>query len=690
MAEFFLELFSEETPSSLQKNLRENLLENFKKLFSERFISFKKSSSYSTPNRAIVVFEGLQKQIVIKSEEIKGPNTNTTQIALEGFMRSNNISKKDLYKKNIDKREFYFFKTKSKKLYTHNLLEEFVPLILQKIQWKKSMRWGEFDLDWGRPLKSVLAIFDKKKLFFNFHHIVSSNSTFIDKEFEEKQKIFRDFKSYEKFFKKIGVIINQDKRKEIIKKQFEKILIRKNLKIKDNDKLLEEVVNLVDKPNIIECSFDKKFLSIPKEILILTMQSHQKYFPLFSKKNEIINEFLVVANNKDQKGFIKIGNERVVEARLSDAEFFWNKDKSQNLVKKISELKLMNFFKGLGSYYDKVQRMRKLGALISDELLISKEKVELSASICKTDLMSESVGEFPELQGVMGGYLSEAQGFDKDIVDAIKEQYLPIGLNSAVPKKPFNITLSITDKIDTLVGFFGVNEKPSSSKDPFALRRTALGIIRIIIENKRDLKINDLTSYSSNIYLDQGFQLSNDKLLKDISNFLKDRFKYYLKEKNIRYDIIDAASNVFDLNTISVVYEKAKSLNKVINKTTGEDIVLSYKRASNILHSEVKDINKELTNVIDPGIFKNNFEKELYEKINELRKYFSGISKNQNFDETLVLLSTAKKEIFAFFDNVKVNDDNEIVKKNRLELINFFCKTYENFIDFRLIKDINE
>ena len=690
MAEFFLELFSEEIPSSLQKNLREDLLDNFNKLLSDKSIFFTKSSSYSTPNRAIVVFEGLQKKVVIKSEEIKGPSINAPEIALDGFMRSNNISKKDLYKKKIDKGEFYFFKTKLKKLNTHDLLEEFIPLILQKIQWKKSMRWGEFNLNWGRPLKSLLAIFDKRKLFFNFHHITSSNATYIDKEFEEKKKIFHNFKSYEKFFQKDGTIINQDKRKKTIEKEFEKILAKKNLQIEDNDKLLEEVVNLTDKPHILECSFDKKFLSIPKEILILTMQSHQKYFPLFSKKDEITNEFLVVANNKDQKGLIKIGNERVIEARLSDAEFFWNRDKSQNLVKKISELKLMNFFKGLGTYFDKVQRMRKLGALISDELLISKEKVELSASICKTDLMSESVREFPELQGVMGGYLSQAQGFDKDIVEAIKEQYLPIGLNSDVPRKPFNITLSISDKIDTLVGFFGINEKPSSSKDPYALRRTALGIIRIIIENKRDLKISDLASYSSNTYFDQGFNFSNNALQKDILNFLKDRFKYYLKEKNIRHDIIDAASNVFNLNSISAVFEKAKSFNKVINKTIGEDIISSYKRASNILHSEVKDINKDLTNMTDPGIFKNDFEKDLYEKTNELKKYFSGISKTQDFDNTLVLLSTAKKEIFAFFDNVKVNDDNEIVKKNRLELINFFCKTYENFIDFRLIKDIND
>jgi glycyl-tRNA synthetase beta chain len=690
MSEFFLELFSEEIPSSLQKNLREDLLDSFNSLFIKKFISFRKSLSYSTPNRLIVVFKGLQKKIILKSEEIKGPNINAPEIALGGFIRSNNITTKDLFKKKIDKGEFYFFKTKSKKLSTHDLLEEFVPLILQRVQWKKSMRWGEFDLNWGRPLKSILAVFDEKKLIFNFHHINSSNSTFIDKEFEEKKKIFYDYNSYEKFFYNQGIIVDQNKRKKIIEKEFEKIFNKKNLKTKSNDKLTEEVVNLIDKPHVLECSFDKKFLSIPKEILVLTMQSHQKYFPLFSKKDEITNEFLVVANNKDQQGLIKIGNERVIEARLSDAEFFWNRDKSQNLVKKVSELKSMNFFKGLGSYFDKVQRMRKLGASISDELLISKDKVELSASICKTDLISESVREFPELQGVMGGHLSQAQGFDKEIVDAIKEQYLPVGLDSAVPKKPFNITLSITDKIDTLVGFFGINIKPSSSKDPYALRRTALGIIRIIIENKKDLKINDLISYSSKLYLDQGLGFENKTLHNDIIVFLKDRFRYYLKEKNIRHDIIEASINIFDLNKISLSFEKSKNLNKVINKQIGNDIVSSYKRAFNILQSEAKEDKNDLSNTTDPSIFKNEFEKNLYKKINELRKYFSEISRDENFEETLLLLSSAKKEIFDFFDNVKVNDDSDYVKKNRLELISILCKTFENFIDFHLIKDINE
>ena len=690
MAEFFLELFSEEIPAKLQRNLREKMLEEFQNFFSSKSINSKKNFSLSTPNRMIIVFEGLDKQIKITSEEIRGPKTNAPAQALEGFLRSNRIEEKDLYKRNTEKGEFYFFKSKAKTLNTQDLLTEFIPKLLENYQWKKSMRWGEFDLIWGRPLKSILSVFDNKTINFEFHHIASSNSTFIDKDFEDKKKIFNNFKSYEKFFKKNQVIINQNIRKKIISKEFSKILNKRRLKIEENESLLNEVVDLVENPNVLSCSFDKKFLSIPKEILILTMQSHQKYFPTLDEKNQVTNEFLIVANKKDKKGLIKIGNERVIEARLSDAEFFWKKDKTQNLVKKVSDLKLINFFKGLGTYFDKVQRMRKLGGIISDELLISKEKVELSASICKTDLTSDLVGEFPELQGIMGGYFSAHQGFDKDISQAISDQYLPIGLDSKVPKKPLSVALSVTDKIDTLVGFFGINEKPTSSKDPFALRRVALGIIRTIVENKIDLKLNDLLVYSVNLYKNQNFNLTNDNLQLELNNFLKDRFKYYLKEKQVRFDIIESSISSFSANKLFSSFEKAKSLNKIISDQVGIDIISTFKRASNILESEMKDNKIEISNTTDPGIFKTDYEKNLFKKINEIKKYYSGIDNDENYEKSLLILADLKKEVFDFFDNVKVNEENEFLRKNRLELINMLCKTFQNFINFQLLKASNE
>jgi len=688
MSEFFLELFSEEIPSTLQKNLREDLLNSFIKSFNEKFISFKKSSSFSTPNRLIILFEGLQKQIILKSEEIKGPSIKAPEPALEGFIRSNNISKKDLFKKTTDKGEFYFFKTKSKNLNTQDLLEELVPLILQKIQWKKSMRWSDFSLNWGRPLKSILAIFDRKKLTFNLHHLTSSNSTFIDKEFEEKKKIFIDFKDYNNFFKKLNIIIDHNQRKNLIEKKLNEISKKKNILIEDSSKLLDEVVDLTDQPNVILCEFDRKFLNIPKEILMITMQHHQKYFPTFDKKGNITNEFLVVTNKHDKSGLIKIGNERVVEARLSDAEFFWQKDKSQNLVKRVSSLKSMNYFKGLGTYFDKVQRMRKLGGMLSDELLISKDKVELSASICKVDLVSELVGEFPELQGIMGGYFAEAQGFEKDVCKAISEQYLPAGLNSKVPKKPYSVALSLADKIDTLVGFFGINQKPTSSKDPFALRRLALGVIKTIVENKKDFKIRDLIIYSTGLYLDQGFEFENKSLQNELITFLMDRLKFYMKEEKIRSDIILASTSSFNLDRSVVIFGKAKSLNKFVNKPNGIDLISSYKRASNILESELKDKNLELSNTTDPGIFKTEFEKNLYKKINELSKYFQSINKDEDFEQSINNLAESKKVIFDFFDNVIVNDEDIIIKKNRLELIQMLCKTFDYYVNFSLIDSL--
>ena len=685
MPEFFLELFSEEIPSSLQKNLRENLLEDFDKLFSDNSISFKKKSSFSTPNRLIILFEGLQKKIIVKTQEKKGPNINSRELAIEGFLRSNGISKKDLFTKKTDKGEFYFFEEKSKKLNTKDILEQLIPSVLEKIQWKKSMKWGGFDLNWGRPLKSILAVFDKKTLTFNFHHLTSSNETFIDKDFEEKKKIFTSFKEYNNFFRKLNIIIDHNQRKNIIINKINELSKKKDLNTEINTKLLDEIVDLTDQPNVIICEFDKKFLNIPKEILIITMEFHQKYLPIFNQKGNLTNEFLVVINKQDKKGFIKLGNERVIEARLSDAEFFWKKDKSQNLVKRVSKLKLMNYFKGLGTYFDKVQRMRKLGGMLSDELLISKEKVELSASICKVDLVSEIVGEFPELQGIMGGYFAEAQGFEKDVSLAVKEQYLPIGFNSKVPKNSYSIALSLADKIDTLVGFFGINQKPTSSKDPFALRRLALGIIKIIIQNKKDFKIKDLISYSSNLFIDQGFKFENKFILRDLSEFLMDRLKFYMKEEKIRYDIIQASTKSLNLDQSTIIFGKAKSLSKIIDKSEGIELLSCYRRASNILDSEIKSLKIELSNTADPGIFKNEYEKNLFKKIGELKKYFSSINKDENFEISLTNLAESKRVINDFFDNVIVNDNDQIIKKNRLELIQMLCKTFDNFVKFSLI-----
>ena len=686
MSELFLELFSEEVPAKLQIKAREQLKEILKKFFEENSVKLKNEPKvFSTPNRIAIKIENLPKDILYKASEKKGPSVLAPEKALDGFLKSNNLSKNKIYKKKTDKGEFYFYKIPKKKIKLSDLLKKNFESLLLSISWQKSMKWGENNLYWGRPLKSILAVLDGKKLQFSFKHLLSSNQTFVDKELEEKTKLFNNFTSYLSFFKNSGIIIDHEKRKNFIVSELEKISAKKNLKLNLDSKLLEEITNIVEKPKVLICEFDKKFLEIPKEILIITMQTHQKYIPTFDKKENITNSFFVISDIQDKKGFVKSGNERVVEARLSDAEFFWKKNKSQNLVKQVSKLKNINYFKGLGTYFDKIQRMRKLSALISDELLISKEKMEIASSICKVDLMSDLVGEFPELQGIMGGYFAETQGFDKDVCLAVSEHYLPIGMDTKVPKKPYSMALSLSDKIDSLVGFFGLNLKPSSSKDPYALRRMAISLVRLIIENDKKIKIKDLINYSCALYKEQGFEFDIKKIQIDLGDFILDRIKNYLKEKQIRNDIVESASSSFTIDELLKIYKKSHVLNKSINKEFGQDAVAIYKRSSNILLSEQKNLEK-YSGSADPGLFKNDYEKNLYKKIHEIRKYFSSVGREENFEESLVILSSSKSQVNDFFDNVVVNDPDDAIKKNRLELLAMLCKSFDNYFNFSKIE----
>ena len=686
MSEFFLELFSEEIPSRLQINARNELTQIFKKFFDDNEIIVKgKINTYSTPNRLIVHINKISKDVIKKAEEIRGPNINAPEKALEGFLKSNKISKEKVFKKSTEKGIFYFYNKPSQKIKTYDLLKESIASLLLKISWKKSMKWGNHDLYWGRPLKSILALFDKKIIEFKLNHLHSSNKTFTDKDLEDEVKSFVEFKSYIKFFKQKGVTIDQNKRKEFIIKEINKATNQKKIHINVNEKLIDEIINIVEKPKILVCEFNKKFLEIPQEILIITMQHHQKYFPTFDSKNKITNNFIVVADCKDKKGLVKLGNQNVVDARLADAEFFWNRNKSQNLVKQVSRLKQINYFKGLGSYFDKIQRVRKLSGIISDELLISKEKIEIASSICKVDLMSDLVGEFPELQGVMGGYFAREQGFDEEISLAVSEHYLPSGIDSKVPKKPYSIALSLSDKIDSLVGFFGINLKPTSSKDPYALRRMAISLLRLIIENQKKIKLRDLINYSINLYKVQNYSF-NSKLINDeLGDFILERLKNYLKEKDIRSDIIECSINSHGIDDLLKIFNKSLNLNKNIKKDFGLDVIAIYKRSANILNSESKS-KLEIVGSADPGLFKNDYEKNLYKKIHAIRKYFSSIGREEDYDQSLKTLSSAKIEVNEFFDNVIVNDQEELIKKNRLELLKMLCKSFDNYFNFSKIE----
>ncbi len=684
MAEVLLELYSEEIPPQLQIAARSQIKQFIEKSLEEESIKYKELLVYSSPTRLMVFINNLAEKIKIKAKEIKGPKVGSPDQVLQGFIKAKNINEKDLIVKNTDKGKFYFIKTETQSILVEDLLIKIIPKAIGSINWKKSMKWSDHNLIWGRPLRSIFAKFNNKKLSFKFEHLNTTDNVIIEQDLTTKTKKIKDLKDYLSFLASNKIIVDHQKREEIILKKINSFSQSKQYKDTLNSKLLEEVVNIVEDPNLLHVSFSKDYLEIPKEIIISTLEKYQRYFPIFDSRDRLTNYFFVVSNKKDEKKLITRGNKRVVEARLADAKFFWDKDRSKNLIKQITNLKSVTFYEKLGTIYDKTQRLRQLAGLLSDDLNINKEKVQVAASISKSDLCSDLVREYPELQGVMGKYFALEQGFDEDVANSVSDHYLPTGLTSVLPKRPFSYSISIVDKIDTLVGFFVINEKPTSSKDPFALRRAAIGLLRIILENKLSFKLRDLISYAIRLYQEQGVKIINETTEQDVLEFIKERMRNVLKLRNIKTDIIEASVSSHAGDNFLALYAKTLLMNKYKNKGIGLNAISSYKRASNILDKA----GKRITGRPDAVLFRKDEEKILHEKINEIRKAFTVKDDNKDYESLLIRLSNTKESTDNFFDNVVVNDENQDIRNNRLELLKMFCNTFDNFIDFSKLEGL--
>ena len=684
MPEFILELYSEEIPPKLQISARNELKENIKNCLNDEGLKYKSVASYSTPTRLVILIKEISEKIKIPEKEIKGPKVGVEEDILNSFLRAKNVSKKDVFEKENEKGKFYFIKTKSREFLTKDLLTKIVLNSMASLSWKKSMKWSDNNLMWGRPLRSILAVLNKKILSFSYGHLKSTDKIIIEKDLVVKYKKVISSKEYFNFLKNNEIILDHDERKKKILKKFNFICKSKNFKEEFNNKLLEEVINIVENPNILLADFSKSYLDLPNEIIISTLQNHQRYFPLFNQNDRLTNYFLIVANKPDKKNVIKNGNKRVVEARLADAKFFWDKDKSRNLIKQIGKLKNIIFYEKIGTIYDKSQRLRKLAAQLSDELNINKEKVQIAASISKSDLCSDLVGEYPDLQGVMGKYFAISQGFDEDVANAVSDHYLPVGVSSPVPKKPISYSISIVDKLDSLVGFFLINEKPTSSKDPFALRRAAIGLLRIIIENNLTIKLVDLISSSIKLFEDQGVKIENNTAQKEILDFLKERMRNILRDNKIQTDIIEAAISSHTGDNYLDLYKKSILMNRYIKKEVGKNVIKSYKRAFNI----VENVDKGITGKPDAVLFRHEVEKTLFNKLLKIRKDFTVKEDKKNYENLLFQMSEAKQCTDNFFDNVRVNDENNDIKNNRLELLKMFCNTFNSFINFSKLEGL--
>ena len=683
MSEFLLELYSEEIPHGLQIDCRTNLEASFQKKLEDHNIKYKHINVFSTPSRLCIHIEGLPTNLLLEAKEIKGPKVGSPEQALEGFLKSNKLDKKDVFEKEIDKGKFYFAKTKQQKIDLQTLFATQVPEILKTLNWKKSMRWSNHSLSWGRPLKSILCLFDKHPVVFDFHHLKSSNKVHVGGPYDEKSFIAKDIAQYFSTLKDKKIILDQEVRKKMVLEGLKSVFKKSKCEDNPNAKLVEEVTNLVDYPTALKGQFSKEFLELPEELLHLTMMQHQRYFPMKSlETNKITNSFITISNNTDEKKLIIAGNESVLQARLSDAKFFWDKNKRQNLVKNVSKLNGITFYKDLGSLYDKTQRVRQLASLIADIIGANKGDTEIAGSICKADLVSDLVGEYPELQGVIGKYFALSQGFSPEIANAISDHYLPVGPTDRVPKDKISICVALADKLDTLIGFFGINLKPTSSKDPFALRRAVLGMIRIILDNKISISLKEIINNAKNLYLSNNVEIINDRLADDLMDFFNDRFKNLLKDKEKRLDVVDSVLSNNRSDDFYNLYLKITTIAKCIKQPDGINSIAAYKRAKNILEQNDQMVKDNIFGNPDPVLFNTEIEENLLANIQEVREYFTTPSRLRDSQKSIKMLSDVKVLTDRFFEEVKVNDDNEEVKKNRLELLFLMCKTFDNFTDF--------
>lgn len=660
MSELLLELFSEEIPAFMQKDAEEGYLNIFTKNFEENEI-FTKIQVFSGPRRITLYATHLPKVTLPKEIEIKGPSTEALEAAINGFCKAHNVSKLELSTKLINNQLYYFYIKKVEERQIKEILPEIIVEAINKYSWAKSMFWGSYNIKWIRPLRNILCIFDNEILPLQFGHLVANNVTFGHRLTDNKKLEVTDFKDYKTKLTENYVILERLKREEIIKTGLSEQANAYNLNIKEDLRLIEEVAGLSEFPIVLCGTIPQKFLKLPKEVLISSMRTHQKYFCLFDRSGNFAPYFLFVSNGQFANSTLVVqGNEKVLSARLSDALYFYKQDISKTLEANLEKLAAVTFHTKLGSLKAKVERIVDICKYIDSD---NKDLI-MAAKLCKSDLVSEMVGEFPELQGIMGYYYAKHEKLNEEIAVAIRDHYKPQGLSDSVPIGNAAL-LAIADKLDSLVGLMIAGEAPTGSGDPYALRRQVLGIIRIIIENKLELNLSNLIDFSLKLYKDSSVK-GRDLII----SFFEERAKFYFKNE---YDI-SLINAVLDLNLANIKF-KLDALKEFLEKEDGKQLLNAYKRASNILESQ------NIDGAVESNLFSTQPEKELFEVTQKLSLQIV----DKDYDKALNLLQTLLTPITSFFDNVLVNDSDPKIAKNRLLMLQDVCELFHKIAKFNCL-----
>ncbi|TXH37019.1 MAG: glycine--tRNA ligase subunit beta [Rhodospirillaceae bacterium] len=706
MAELLLEIFSEEIPARMQVRAAEDL----KRLVTEKLkaagLAFKRADAYVTPRRLALVVDGLPVTQADVKEEKKGPRLGSPQQAVDGFLKSAGLTSLDqCEERDTGKGVFYFAVIEKKGAATAAVLPGIILESMAALPWPKSMRWADYTQRWVRPLHGIIALFDGKVLEGKFdlggsavtfdrvtrgHRFLSGNEITVS-----------NFADYQAKLREAKVILDQAERRASIKRQADELAAKQGLQVKPDDCLLDEVTGLVEWPVVLMGGIDQQFMSVPAEVLTTSMRTHQKYFAVESKDGKLAPHFLVVANIEASDGGKQIiaGNERVLRARLSDAEFFWTQDQKVKLADRVGALDSITYHAKLGSVGQKVARNVTLAGELAKDIGADIAQAKQAAQLAKADLVSGMVGEFPELQGIMGRYYAQLEKLPDVVADAIADHYKPLGPTDSCPNAPVSIAVALADKIDTLTGFFAIDEKPTGSKDPFALRRAALGIIRLIIENKLRLKLRDVLGRAYSGYYDNsgkgtgngkdggGFEKNQPKVvITELMDFFADRLKVALKEQGTRHDLISAVFALGNEDDLVRLLARVEALKGFVESEDGANLLTAYKRASNIVRIEEKKDGVSHDGMIDAALLEQVEEKELQIALAASAGEAEQAIVKEDYASAMAALAHLRRPVDAFFDKVTVNCDDPQRRINRLRLLSAIRSTLNKVADFSKIE----
>jgi glycyl-tRNA synthetase beta chain len=696
MPQLLLELFSEEIPARMQKRGAEELKRLVTEGLAEAGLEFESAEVYWTPRRLALCIEGIPERQPDLREERKGPRIDAPEKAIEGFLRGAGLDSLDqCEKRETPKGEVWYAVVEKRGRPSDEVLPELLSAAIRKLVWPKSMRWAGNQFRWVRPLHAILAAFGGAELAGEFdlggETIPFNNITWGHRFLHGDYIAATNFREYADGLRSPGkVILDPAERRRLIAEKLDQMANTEDLDLKEDPALLDEVTGLVEWPVVLLGSIDEEFMAVPPEVLTTAMRSHQKYFTLLKEDGSLAPRFALVSNMETDDGGAQIiaGNERVLRARLSDARFFWDQDCKQSLASRTTQLGDITFHAKLGTLDQKVDRIQTLAVEISKHIEgADRDRVRAAARLAKADLVTGMVGEFPELQGLMGRYYALADGEHEEVADAIHDHYAPQGPNDACPSAPVSVAVALADKLDTLAGFWAIDEKPTGSKDPYALRRAALGVIRLIIEN--DLRLNLLHVFGAALE-DYGRRLTEkldeEASCADLLSFFADRLKAHLRGEGVRHDLVSAVFALGGEDDLVRLLARVEALQGFIESEDGANLLTAFRRAANILRIEEKKDGQSYDGEPDPAGYVQDEEAALGRALQAAATAVEAAVAEEEFTGAMAALAALRGPVDEFFEAVTVNAEDADLRANRLRLLGRIRATMGLVADFSQIE----